>query len=167
MNMLLLRCMRGIINILLLCVVIVFSACNQEEVVEKNYWLYQTGFQPSIGNATITDLGQGEIKISIQLNPFIPGQYPAHLHFGDINETGELAVRLADLDGETGQSVTILKNEVMSNGEVLTYEKFLDLNASIRVHSSDPLNKNLVMAYGNVGNNDNFLDSGLTTCIGH
>ena len=167
MNVLLLRCMRGIIKILLLGVVLMFSACRQEEIVEKNYFLYQAGFVPTSGNAKVTDLGEGGIQITIQLKPFVSGQYPAHLHFGDINQTGELAVRLSDLDGKTGKSVTILKDQVMSNGEVLTYQKFLEMNGSIRVHTNDLLNKSVVLAYGNVGKNDNYLDSGLTICIGH
>lgn len=159
--------MRVVFKILSLSLIVGFSACQQEEVPEKNYWLYQAGFTPTNGNVKVTDMGEAGLKVSIQLKPFLSGQFPAHLHFGDINETGELAVRLTDLDGASGKSVTILKDHVMSNGEVLTYQKFLELNASIRVHSNDALNKNVVIAYGNVGKNDNFLDAGLTTCIGH
>jgi hypothetical protein len=159
--------MKAIINILVLCVFVGLLGCQQEEGVEKNYWLYQAGFTPTNGNVKATDLGDGSIKLEIQLKPFIPGQYPSHLHFGDILETGELAVRLTDLDGKTGKSVTILKDQEMSNGELLTFQKFLALNASIRVHTNDLLNKSVVVAYGNVGKNDNYLDVGLSTCIGH
>ena len=159
--------MNASIKILFLSLVVGFTACQQDDLPEKNYWLYQAGFTPTNGNVKVTDVGEGGIQITIQLKPFLPGAYPAHLHFGDINETGELAVRLADLDGTTGKSVTILKDQVMTNGELLTYQKFLEMNASIRVHTNDPLNKNAVVAYGNVGKNDNYLDSGISTCLGH
>jgi hypothetical protein len=129
--------------------------------------LYQAGFTPTQGAATITDLGSGKLKVEIKLNPFIKGRYPAHLHYGDIREVGELAYRLTDVDGETGKSVTILDRVEMTNGEILTYDLLMEMNGSIKIHLNSELFKNTVLAYGNVGINDNYLSNGITACTGH
>lgn len=141
--------------------------CKEEEPPKTVYSLYQAGFTPTNGSATITDLGGGKLKIEINLNPFVKGQYPAHLHFGDIREVGELAYRLQDVDGTTGQSVTVLDRVELSNGEILTYDMLMEMNGSIKVHLNSELFKNTVLAYGNVGENDNFLSNGITVCTGH
>jgi hypothetical protein len=157
-----------IFSILILFGILMSSSCQEEDKIpETAYSIYQSGFTPTNGDVTVSDLGGGKLQVKIQLRPFVPGQYEAHLHFGDIREVGELAYRLNDVDGETGFSKTILDRVELSNGEVLTYERFLQMDGSIKVHMSGELFKNTVLAYGNVGKNDNYLSAGITACTGH
>jgi hypothetical protein len=157
-----------IFKLLFVLVGLGFFGCEQsDEPRKKEYWLFQAGFTPTSGLVTFTDMGNDRIKIDIKLKPFLAGNYPAHLHYGDINELGELAIRLEDVDGETGKSVTILDRARLSNGDLLTYEALVAMNGSIKIHSSSELFKHVVVAFGNVGANDEYAASGLATCVGH
>jgi len=160
--------MRSTFQILVVfLLLIVVISCEKEDVRQKSYWIYQAGFTPTAGTATITDLGNDNIKIEIKLRPFIPGKYPAHLHFGDINEVGELALQLSDLDGETGQSATIIQKQRLSNGDFLTYDHLMEMNGSIKIHQNSAQFKHILVAYGNVGVNDEYAASGVSNCVGH
>lgn len=144
-----------------------FSSCSEEKNESVEYTVYQVGFRATLGTAVVQDLENGKIRIDLTLNPFVDGAYPAHLHFGGINTVGELAYRLNDMDGLTGKSTTILDNVELSDGSILTYEKLLEMDGSIKVHMADALQKSAVLAYGNIGKNDNYLSSGVTICVGH
>ena len=153
----------------LVVIVILFMTfgCSEEEPRERVYSLYQSGFTPTNGTVATTDLGGGKLRITINLKPFVAGQYPAHLHFGTITEVGELAYRLENVDGSTGLSTTILDNVELSDGSILDYDKLLEMDGSIKVHLNSELFKNTVLAFGNIGKNDNYLASGITMCTGH
>lgn len=143
-------------------------ACEpQDSLPETSYYLYKAGFVPTDGVATVTDLGGDKLQISINLKPFTEGMYPAHLHFGGIEEVGELAVELNRVNGETGKSVTVIEGVTLPDGEVLTYQKFLEMNASIKVHMIGDLFSHIVLAYGNVGKNDPYIAAGMSVCVGH
>lgn len=147
---------------------VLLGACSTEnEVPELEYSIYQIAYLPSLGNVYVRDLGEGQLEIEININPIVEGKYPAHLHFGSINTVGELAYRLTDLDGATGTSRTVLRNVELSNGEILTYDNLLEMDGSIKVHMADAEFKDAVIAYGNIGRNDNLLTSGIAVCIGH
>ena len=153
--------------ILLFLVVGMFSCGEDENQRETVYTMYQVGWRPTTGSVVITDLGNGKIEVNVKLQSIQEGQYQAHLHFGSINELGELAYRLTDLDGQTGKSRTILDNVELSDGSLLTYDMLLQMDGSVKIHDKDPLIKNTVVAFGNIGENDNFATGGITVCIGH
>ena len=75
---------------------------------------------------------------------------------GSISEVGELAFRLNPIDGSTGTSVTILDQAQLSNGEILTYDSFLSMNGSIKIHMDELYFKNMVLSYANVGSNQDY-----------
>ncbi len=155
-------------KLLIVLVGLGFFACEQaDESRKKEYWLFQAGFTPTSGLVTFSDLGNDRIKIEIKLKPFLAGKYPAHLHFGDISELGELAFQLEDVDGETGKSVTIVNRAQLANGEILTYDALMAMNGSIKIHSSSELFKHVVVAFGNVGANNEYIAARLATCVGH
>lgn len=146
---------------------LVFSACTDQRGEQMEYAIYQVGFQPNIGSVFMTELEDGEIEINIELAAFSRDFHQAHLHFGDINTLGELAYRLNDLNGATGQSKTVLKNVKLSDGSKLTFQRLMEMDGSIKVHSADPDLKSAVVAFGNIGRNENLLSSGITVCTGH
>lgn len=160
--------MKMIARYLLIATIILIASCAEQEPRGTDYSIYQISVsRPTIGNISVTDLDNGKMSIEIQLNPFSKGSYPTHLHFGGINTVGELALQLNDLDGETGRSKTVLNNVELSDGSMLTYERLLEMDGSIKVHNAANNLKNAVVAYGNIGKNDNYLTSGITVCIGH
>ena len=64
-------------------------------------------------------------------------------------------------------SSTILENVKLSSGEIFTYDLLQEMNGSVKIHLSDDLFKHVVLAYGNIGANENYLSDGVTVCTGH
>lgn len=156
-------------NLLLLLVIAsLLTSCKEEaERPATEYIIYQIGYMRAQGTVTVTDLDVGKIAVEVQLVPFQDGSYPTHLHFGSINLVGELAYRLNDLDGKTGKSRTVLDNVELSDGTLLTYDLLMEMDGSIKVHMAQPELKDAVVAFGNIGKNDNYLSSGISICTGH
>lgn len=148
-------------------------ACNLNEEPEKllkeqTYLLHRATYNPTRGTATVTELGPGKIRITIELQNTTEGtEHPAHLHFGSIAEVGQLACKLNPVDGATGKSVTIIDQKLLSNGVILDYDLLMKMNGSIKVHLNDSYFKQMVLAYGNIGENENYLFDGVSTCTGH
>lgn len=164
--------MRGTLQllsfILLLCM---FSACQSDsdsELRSSTYSLHQANYNPVKGEVTVTELGPGilEFRINVE-NTTEGGVHPAHLHFGDISEVGELALRLNDVDGATGESVTVVEDVQLSDGSDLTYDLFLTLDGSIKIHMNETYYKNVVLSFGNVGKNEDYIFGGVAICTGH
>ena len=160
-----------IYSILLLLTVLVFSGCqtaNEPEMRNSEFLLHRANFNPVKGRITVTELGPGKMEFRINLeNTAEGGKHPAHLHFGDVSEVGELALRLNDVDGATGESVTLVEGATLSDGRELTYDLFLELDGSVKIHMNDNYFKHMVLAFGNVGKNEDYLFDGVAVCTGH
>jgi hypothetical protein len=152
---------------------ILATGCENSEESEVSlrsveYYLYRAGFEPVKGVVTFTEVEPGKIEVFIELENTPPEyNFPAHLHFGTIREVGELAFRLEDVDGSTGQSLTVLDRVTLSDGEVLTFDLLQEINGSVKIHLNDGLFKNQVLSYGNIGANENYLSDGVAVCVGH
>ncbi len=148
-------------------------SCDQQEVDtnslrESSYFLHRAGYEPVRGDVTFTELAPGKIQVEISLvNTDERFDFPAHLHFGSINEVGELAFQLSDVSGNTGKSVTVLDQVELTDGQIFTYDLLQQMNGSVKIHLSNDLFKHVVLAYGNVGANENYLSDGVTVCTGH
>jgi len=128
----------------------------------------QANYNPVYGNVKVTELEPGKLEISIQVeNTSKNLSHPTHLHFGSISEVGELAFKLNSIDGNTGTSVTILDQAQLSNGEILTYDTFLSMNGSIKIHMDELYFKNMVLSYANIGANQDYFFDGVAVCTGH
>ncbi len=158
---------------LLFLIPVIFFACdiNQDpEVMVRSteYNMRQANYNPVYGNVKISELGPGKLEIAIQVKNTKAGlSHPTHLHFGSVSEVGELAFRLNPLDGATGSSITVLDQAQLSNGEVLTYDDFLNMNGSIKVHMDELYFKHMVLSYANIGLNKDYLFDGVSVCTGH
>ncbi len=164
--------MRRNLGILMVVGLIVgLSACNNndgEELRESTYLLHRVGATPINGIVTFTELSPERVQVDISLENTVEGiPFPAHLHFGTIGETGELAFRLNDVEGASGSSTTILDKAELSNGEVFTYELLETLNGSVKIHLNDSYFKNVAIASGNIGTNSNSAKGGISICTGH
>tara|TARA_B100001250_G_C19584786_1_gene693715 strand:- start:331 stop:822 length:492 start_codon:yes stop_codon:yes gene_type:complete len=141
---------------------------SEPELRQNTYLLHRANSNPVRGDVKVTELGPGKLEFRIQLeNTIEGGAHPAHLHFGGVSEVGELALRLNDVDGATGESVTVVENAVLSDGQELTYDLFLTLDGSIKIHMNDNYFKHMVLSFGNVGKNEDYLFDGVAVCTGH
>ncbi len=166
--------MKGIRSLLLVVFAgVVLLACNTEpenEARESQYLLYRIGVAPISGMVTFTELEPGKIQAFIDVENTSEGlPFPAHLHFGNVGETGELAFRLNDVDGSTGESLTVLDNVVLSNGDTLTFDLLESMNGSVKIHLNDSFYKNIAVSSGNIGANatDFSIFDGIAICTGH
>ncbi|MFY0690001.1 MAG: hypothetical protein JXQ90_22710 [Cyclobacteriaceae bacterium] len=138
-----------------------------DERRSSEYLLHRAGQAPVRGLVTFTEMEPGKIQVLIELeNTDERYAFPAHLHFGSITEVGELAIRLEDVEGASGRSVTILDQEVIGE-EVFTFDMLSEMNGSVKIHLSEGLFGHVVLSYGNIGANENLLSDGMTMCTGH
>jgi len=161
-------------NVLLIfSVFVILSACSTGDepgTAERSstYLLYRANYNPVSGDVTVRELAPGQLQFHIKLqNTTEGGEHPAHLHFGSVREVGELAFALNPVDGSTGESVTVLDGVQLSDGSMLTYDNFLEMDASIKVHMNDNYFKHMVLSFGNVGKNENYFFDGVAMCTGH
>lgn len=160
-------------TLLLPLLILVIAACDVNEdptevVKEKTYLLHRANYNPTKGTVTIRELTPGKLEFSIQLSNTAQGnEHPAHLHFGSVSEVGELAYRLNPVDGATGTSVTILDQVKLSNGQVLDFALLQQMDGSVKVHMNDNYFKHYVLAFGNIGQNEDYFFDGVAVCTGH
>ena len=124
------------------------------------------------GTLVIRERTDGKAQLEITLNNVISGaQHPVHLHFGSLDDDGEVATFLTTLTetNGVGRSVTVLS--ALDNDTSLDYSDLLTFNGSIKIHfePSGPL-ENAVLGSTNVGlnveGNEAYLNGtkDITTC---
>jgi len=107
------------------------------------------------GILTIKERTDGKAQIEIIVQNVLPNSiHPIHLHYGSLDDDGNVATLLSELRevNGTGKSVTILS--MLENGEVITYKNFVNMDGSIKIHfeASGPL-ENALIASTNIGIN--------------
>ena len=150
--------------ILSLTLVALISACGDDTASNSEF----TGNEVSMtmvpgtvdgntttGNLVIRERNDGRAQIDITLNNVLNGaEHPVHLHFGSLDDDGEVATFLTTLteSNGVGSSSTIL--ERLDNDETLTYSQLITFNGSIKIHfeASGPL-ENEVLGAANIGLN--------------
>ncbi|MFT6866547.1 MAG: hypothetical protein ACJA08_001378 [Cyclobacteriaceae bacterium] len=162
--------MKSLFLIALACTFL-FSSCAKKEVTnprEKTYYLHRANLNPVSGKAVFTEIFPGKLQVSISLVNTSPNiTHPAHLHFGSVREVGELAFALNPVDGKTGKSVTILDQVPLSSGDILSYELLNEMNGSVKIHMNDTFFSHMVLAFGNIGKNEDYFFDGVAVCTGH
>ncbi|MEQ8471192.1 MAG: hypothetical protein RIC35_08400 [Marinoscillum sp.] len=158
--------------IALMVVVLLIGACqNESDVLEKQesvYLIHRANSNPTRGKIFVTALEPDKLELRIQLENTVAGSsHPAHLHFGSVSEVGDLAFTLNPVDGVTGESLTVLDGVNLADGRKLTYDLFLQLDGSIKIHMNDNYFKHMVLAFGNIGKNEDYLFDGVAVCTGH
>ncbi len=164
--------MKSSIAILFAFLILAISCDTSEEQKEElrstTYTMYRANYNPTSGEVKVTELSPGVLEFEIILKNTDPNsQHPAHLHFGSVREVGELAFDLNPVDGATGKSVTILDKETLSNGDLLTYDAFKQLDGSVKVHMNEDFFQHMVLSFGNVGKNEEYFFDGVAICTGH
>ncbi|TXD48445.1 hypothetical protein ES045_08455, partial [Polaribacter sp. IC073] len=79
------------------------------------------------------------------------GLHPAHIHYNTAAEGGNIALTLAPIDGNTGESSITLN--ALDDGTSITYAELINFDGYVNVHlSSDDLGT--IVAQGDIGQND-------------
>lgn len=108
---------------------------------------------PSIsGTATFIENNDGSTTIELQLTGTpAGGMHPAHIHYNTAAETGDIALTLGTVNGDTGFS-SITTSE-LNDGTSISYEELLDFDGYINVHVSAD-NLSTLVAQGDIGQNE-------------
>lgn len=77
--------------------------------------------------------------------------HPAHLHYGVFEMEAPMAAMLHPVNGMTGKGIT--EKVVLKDDTILTFEELLTFDGHIKVHGDDGPNKDLILAYANIGIN--------------
>lgn len=166
-NILSLARIPGIRYVPAICFLIaMLSGCEKEETPETDFTgksiVYQlvSGSEYDIsGTATFKEKNDGSTLIVIKLYGTSGDSFhPVHLHYGTVEQEGEMAAMLYPLNGSTGESITDLK--MLADDSPINYAELLIFDGSIRVHLDDGPNKDVILAYNNIGKNRDV--SGLT-----
>lgn len=141
---------------------LLFINCNNEDKDESIYTLpsgksiiYDLGSKDVAGisgTATFSENTDASVTILLEITG-IPndGIHPAHIHINTAAEGGSIALSLAPVDGNNGQSVTII--ETLDDGTAITYDELLNFDGYINVHLSAS-NLGTIVAQGDIGQND-------------
>jgi hypothetical protein len=141
-----------------------FSSCSDDdgysnpeptEPTELNSKIYTLGTVGDFGvSGTAKFIENSDATLSIELdlqNTPASGIHPAHIHFNTAAESGDIALTLEDVNGDTGKSVTTFTS--LNDGTAITYQGLLDFDGYINVHLSATELSTLV-AQGDIGQNE-------------
>lgn len=117
----------------------------------ESYTLYQASDFAVNGIVVLNELKSGYTEVEVKITPTEKGLlHPVHIHFSSIEANGEIAVVLNPVDGETGISITELKE--FEDGNAINYSELIDLDACVKVHlSSTPPDYHTLLVGGNIG----------------
>ncbi len=107
---------------------------------------------PSIsGTATFAERVNGETLITLDLvGTTAGGDHPSHIHANSAVEGGGISLDLANVDGESGRSLTNVSE--LNDGTAVSFEDLTTFNGYINVHLSSTDLATLI-AQGDIGQN--------------
>lgn len=104
------------------------------------------------GEVTFHELSDGTTSVEIELTGTSSDQtYPAHIHFNSVAEGGDIAVTLTSVDGNTGESTTIVTEA--DDESALSYDELIEFDGHVNVHLS-PDDLQTLVAAGDIGANE-------------
>lgn len=104
------------------------------------------------GDVTFSERKDGFSVIDINLTgPKGTSKFPVHLHFGSYSAEADMAAMLLPVDASTGRSKTFISE--LASGVEITYAELANFNGHIKIHLGDGDDKNVIIAYGNIGSN--------------
>lgn len=167
--------------LVMFALVILFSACGDDDGGDSEFTGNEVRMElipgtvsgnTTSGSVLIRERIGGTAQLDITLNNVISGaEHPVHLHFGSLEDNGDVATFLTtirEVNG-VGTSSTILNS--LDNETVISYSNVLTFNGSIKIHfeASGPL-EDAILGSTNIGlnmeGNAAYLDGSksITTC---
>lgn len=117
------------------------------------------------GKITFQERKDKSLRAVIKIEPSGMDGYhhPAHLHYGVFDMDAPMAAMLYPIDGMTGKGIT--ESVILEDDTILTFEALQTFDGHIKVHGDDGPNKDLILAYGNIGKNKDISVTPLTYAI--
>lgn len=145
--------------VLTLAMIAGLTSCNNDDdsIIDppaadtKEYTLIEKSDSGVSGTVTFTKNDDGSTTVAFELEGTEDGNmHPAHIHFGNAADGGEIAISLEAVDGETGMSTTEITE--LEDGTEVTYEELIEFDGYINVHlSADELET--IVAQTDIGEN--------------
>ena len=147
------------------------SACDRSDDASDAFTGRQTAYSMVSasdyniqGTATFREMRGGDLQLTVQLdNTVAGGQHPGHLHYGTVDVPGsDMALLLTPVEGATGTSVTTFNQLV--DGTPFTFDDLMSFDGSLKVHLDGGVNKDVVLAGANIGQNNAALSDDIVVC---
>ncbi|WP_339876770.1 hypothetical protein [uncultured Algoriphagus sp.] len=147
--------------ILSLLILIFISSCNESDPEiytgqKLEYQLYKASDFDYSGTATVRELTDGNLELSLQLSgekSASSTMFPAHLHYGDYsNPEAPMAYMLSPISSSDLESKTVLGP--LMDGALLSFEEMKTFDGHIKVHlASEGPDYSVILVAGNIGSN--------------
>jgi hypothetical protein len=149
---------------MMLVLVAVLGACAEENAGDSEFTGNEVRMElipgtvsgnTTTGSLLIRERTTGEAQLDITLNNVLSGaEHPVHLHFGSLDDNGDVATFLTtvrEVDG-VGVSSTVLTR--LDNDEPVNYSSLVTFNGSIKIHfeASGPM-EDAILGSANIGLN--------------
>jgi hypothetical protein len=118
---------------------------------EITYTLYQASDYPVSGVVTLKERTDGTTQAELTLTGTEGNVWhPVHLHFGAVEDDGNIALLLSPVLGKTGKSSTHIAE--LADGTEMTYQDMVGMDASVKIHLSDTgADYFVILAGGDIG----------------
>jgi len=119
---------------------------------ESSYPLESASEFAITGAATFKERVDGGTDVSIVLNKtFDTGEFPVHLHFGDVaTDKADIALLLSPIAGNSGTSKTTIST--LSDESKITFDDLKEFDGCLKIHlSATGEGRDIVLAAGNIG----------------
>jgi len=161
-----------LVSLFLLALVAVLAACNNESEESSEYTGRETQYNllegsyletTTSGTITIKERTDQSVEIQLSMDGTLNGAvHPVHLHYGSLQDDGlvaEFLNNLEDAGNNRSQSTTRLTK--LSDGTSVTFDKFLAMDGSIKVHfEEEGALKDVILGATNIGANYRMGDVG-------
>lgn len=107
------------------------------------------------GQLVIKEKSNGQAQIEITLNNTLANaDHPVHLHFGSLDDNGDVALFLGRLTEQNGVGISTTILDALDDNTEINYANFLNFDGSIKIHFEDSgLLENEVLGAVNIGIN--------------
>lgn len=149
-----------------------FVACNDDDSALENdltgrvlvYDLLSGSDYNVDGTISFEEKKEGGLRATISIGA--TGEsilHPAHIHYGAYAKDAEMATMLKPVDGQTGKSITDI--DMLADGTRFDFEILKEFDGHVKIHGDDGPNKDLILAYGNIGKNQDALSGKASASI--
>ncbi len=144
---------------ILLLTVAVFGCSGEEPAIDEftgneiSFSLISASEYGSAGSVSFMERTNGSVDVIVTLDNDFPGNYPVHLHYGDLSvPDAPQATLLSDYNGDAGKSITTIST--LADESPFTFDRAKSFDGSIKVHlaGSGP-DYDVIISAGNVGSN--------------
>lgn len=149
---------------MMLAFVAILGACTEENAGDSEFTGNEVRMElipgtvsgnTTTGSLLIRERTTGEAQLDITLDNVISGaEHPVHLHFGSLDDNGDVATFLTTVRevGGVGVSSTVLTR--LDNDESVNYSSLVTFNGSIKIHfeASGPM-EDAILGSANIGLN--------------